>query len=286
MRTVVVESKINVVVWPVPAASSAATTTTTASAATSAKCTKESACAKVVDDAKIHAVAIVVERGHVMKVLSCTGKVRQRNETQKRLRRQTNLGCRNHVASEGLSGLWIKDLHWQSAVESGGKLRGGEISIALSRRGNGREDIIRIRDTRQREAAEPVLGGDPEHAQDLVGRPVGRVVDHLPHHRDDHHRDHLRQEHDRAEERLVDVELPKTTATAGAAEYHDGTSTASASHASASHWRTASSRAKLNIETTGWSALLSAAFPEFADTVFHLVLAHAKALGTAHGSGD
>ena len=106
------------------------------------------------DDAKIHAVAIVVERGHVMKVLSCTGKVRQRNETQKRLRRQTNLGCRNHVASEGLSGLWIKDLHWQSAVESGGKLRGGEISIALSRRGNGREDIIRIRDTRQREAAE------------------------------------------------------------------------------------------------------------------------------------
>src|SRR5262249_828377 len=125
VRSLVIESKVDVVMWPVSAAfSTPASATTSAASAASAEWTKQPSLSEVVNHSQVDAVTIVVERGHVVKVLCCSRKIRKRKEAQQRLRRWADLACRNDVACEGLPGLRIEDLNWQAAVWSGGKLCG------------------------------------------------------------------------------------------------------------------------------------------------------------------
>src|SRR5215813_3610544 len=190
------------------------------------------------DDAKVDAVTVVVERSHVMEVLCCAGKIRKRNEAQQRLRRGADLARGNHIASKRLPSLRIEYLHRQAVIRSRGKLCCGEVSAALSRRRNSRKDIVGIRDASQRESAkEESLGAavvDLRNVQwsadkcsnaalvvfgfcgwlpgqrvrlGIEDRIPGLVIDHSM--------------------RLVDVEIPKAAA-ASTTEDHDRTTTSAA----------------------------------------------------------
>src|SRR5207248_4725425 len=114
VRSVVVETEVDVVVRPVSAASSAATSTTATATFTTSEQTKHACLPEVMDDAEVHAVTVVFERGYVVEVLGCAGKIRKWNEAQQRLRGRADLGCGNHIAGERLPGLRIEDLHRQT----------------------------------------------------------------------------------------------------------------------------------------------------------------------------